>query len=121
MNGPDGRDNPRRQVIINTPSPVGVGEVPEDCLVVVEPHEASGQPIGLTGRVSTVRFAALEGTWRTKKGGVIPCAKGTLLSYLNPFAGAEQSQPRVAGRRRVVDRPDMQQLFSFTQDPGHEH
>lgn len=110
---PDGSDNPLRQVIVNTHSPLIVGEVDDDCLVIAEPHEVNGESYHLGGRVATVRFAALARTWRTEKAGAGVCSRGTLGTYLNPLArseGPQQDQPR---GRRVVDRPDLEPLLPY--------
>jgi hypothetical protein len=103
-------DNPLRQVIINTHSPAVVLQVPEDSLVVAEKV-----PGNIHGRnVSSLRFAALPGTWRTRVG-MDTCPKSNLLSYLNPVAlwnvGQDEQASRI--RKRVIDRPELKQLLLF--------
>ncbi|WP_428261541.1 AAA family ATPase [Haliangium sp.] len=106
---PAGRDNPLRQVIINTHAPAVVGQVPDDSLVVAEPRRR----ISDGEEVASVRFSALPNTWRTAKAGVPACQRGRLLGYLNPIAAepeadADESGTRRQGTTRVVDRSDIQ-------------
>lgn len=108
---PHDSDNPLRQVIVNTHSPLVVGDVPDDALVVAEPISADGREFGVGSRVSTVRFSALAGTWRVEKGKAHPCSKGALLKYLNPLPQIPDEPRKRPGRRRVIDREDLQQLW----------
>ncbi len=72
---PVDRDNPMRQVLINTHSPVVVGEVQDSTLLVAEHCKAA------IGR--SVRFGCVEDTWRSQ---LNPCPpvipRGALLGYL---------------------------------------
>jgi predicted ATPase len=101
---PIGFDNPLRQVIINTHSPVVVQQVPEDSLLVAELKETvvDGQ------RFKRASFSYLPNTWRDHENGEDRSSKiiskGELLGYLNPVS----SQPK---QERVVDRPDLQSLI----------
>ena len=110
-----GPDNPLRQVIINTHSPVVVAQIPEDSLLVAESIDVkeSGK------RYKIVRFSPLEGTWRQKKstGEITVVSKGKVLSYLNPVVSEESSSGNGISKRkdtvpmkqrRVIDRPDLQ-------------
>ncbi|NEP56283.1 MAG: AAA family ATPase [Symploca sp. SIO2G7] len=116
------RDNPLRQVIINTHSPAVVQQVSEDSLLVAELKEAkmdSGQ------RFKQVCFSCLPNTWREKVSeGVNSIAIGKLLAYLNPVPTGESetdsnrhweanqsSQATQSKKRRVVDREDLQPLI----------
>lgn len=116
-----GVDNPLRQVIINTHSPVVVNQVPDDSLLVAELKEA----IGRSGvRFKAARFSWLSRTWRERADpDVEPVARGQLLAYLNPVLPVEQGQPETeaAGKRetrRVIDREDICQLgFAFASQP----
>lgn len=113
---PVGPDNPLRQVIINTHSPAVVGQVLDDDLVVAQLAE-----IVREGKRSTaVRFRWLPDTWRAKtdpdEHKVV--ARGELLAYLNPIPPMSpetthhtNGDARKPGRRRVVDRPDIQPLL----------
>jgi predicted ATPase len=132
---PVGPDNPLRQVIINTHSPVVVSLVPDDSLVIAELKEtvrpvddAKGKErVRREQRFQRVSFGCLEGTWRQEKAEageeVNLVAKGKLLSYLNPIPnpvpeldrnGHEMSGTKPSAKsRRVVDRPDLQPLLPF--------
>ncbi len=109
---PVGSDNPLRQVIINTHSPPVVSQVPDKSLLVAELKETmiDGQ------RCKHVVFSAVEDTWRTTRAGYPPVSKGKLLAYLNPVAqevpqdDPEAGPPPQRSQRRLIDRPDMQQL-----------
>ncbi|MFH1075729.1 MAG: AAA family ATPase [Pseudomonadota bacterium] len=111
-----GLDNPLRQVIINTHSPVVVAQVPENSLLVAESIDLneSGK------RYKVVRFSPLAETWREKKstGEITVVSKGKVLSYLTPVTSKESSfGANICSRknnipplkkRRVIDRPDLQ-------------
>ncbi|MHC4144062.1 MAG: AAA family ATPase [Planctomycetota bacterium] len=115
-------ENPLRQVIVNTHSPVVVQQVPEDTLLVAEPKEliSSGK------RFNGVRFSCLPKTWREKKSPdkVDICKLGDLLAYLNPVLPAEpdveeddvdrpksRTRARLPRSRRVIDHPDVAPYF----------
>jgi predicted ATPase len=116
-----GEDNPLRQVIVNTHSPVVVGQVPDDSLLIAELKEAVRDQL----RFKHVCFSCLPDTWRSKipEGSIV--SKGKLMAYLNPLAFAEihdnGSSPRAAKlehapTRRVVDRDDLQLLLPFPKE-----
>jgi predicted ATPase len=105
--------NPLRQVIVNTHSPVVFQQVPDDSVLLaelVEDVRYSTPPDGKPPvRFSKLQFSCLEGTWRaTKIKGHRVTGKGNLLAYLNPSASERENQ---TGRRRVMDRNDVQQLL----------
>jgi predicted ATPase len=112
---PVGPDNPLRQVIVNTHSPAVVAEVPEDSLIVADLRET----VRVGERFRRASFSFLEGTWRdTKEKASDPVnviAKGDLLPYLNPIPPPSSD---LNGHRttRVIDRPELQQLFRFVDD-----
>lgn len=110
---PLGPENPLRQVVINTHSPAVVMQVPDESILVAELKEnVRGEQ-----RFKSVRFGCLPETWRDKKsdGEASLVSKGKLLAYLNPLAPpAEGALPKM---RRVVDRPDIQQLLPFFSQP----
>ena len=95
-------DNPLRQVIINTHSPVVVGQVPDDSLLIAESKEA----VSGGHRFKRLSLSCLTDTWRSqdKKQGVV--SRGKLLAYLNPFEEAPD-----ANQKRVIDRRDIQELL----------
>jgi predicted ATPase len=102
-----GPDNPLRQVIINTHSPLVVGECPDDSLVMA--HSVDDVQAGRAFR--KIVFNGIEGTWRGKMPGR-RVAKGQLLAYLSPTSlqpavarlAQNETVPRV---RRVRERPDL--------------
>jgi predicted ATPase len=106
---PVGPDNPLRQVIINSHSPVVVSQVPDESLLVAELKEAvqGNQPF------LRASFSSLSDTWRTKANGETrPVSKGHLLAYLNPAVPVvEEYRKKTFGFRRVADRPDLQMLL----------
>ncbi|NER19501.1 MAG: AAA family ATPase [Symploca sp. SIO1C2] len=116
------RDNPLRQVVVNTHSPAVVQQVPEDSLLVAELKEEkmdSGQ------RFKRVCFSCLSDTWRHKAPeGISSVSMGKLLAYLNPvlteesetdsnrnWEASQSSQRTQPKKRRVVDREDIQPLI----------
>jgi len=75
-------------------------------------------------RFKRVKFGCLPDTWRHRGEDVYVVPKGKLLAYLNPVPiqkmevqGDGHGQVREdANQRRVIDRPDVQQLLPF---PGY--
>ena len=105
---PVGDDNPLRQVIVNTHSPVVFQQVPDDSVVFVKATEAVDQ----TGNCfKKAQFLCLSDTWRAEVSE--NAIRGDLLPYLSPVLPEEQ--PRSAVKKRVVDRDDMQRLLPFPQ------
>ena len=119
---PVGPDNPLRQVIVNTHSPLVVQQVLEDALLVAGAKEIFHE----NTRVNSACFSCLPDTWRVKKSpnrdNEPICPKGKLLEYLNPIPLAEYHDefsrvPAVVRHKtfrrvRVVDRTDVQ-LYLF--------
>lgn len=109
---PIGSDNPLRQVIINTHSPIVVSEAPDDSLLVAELKET----VHAGRRFKRASFGCLPNTWRQNAPeGVNVIPKGKLLAYLNPVS-PEPLEEKTNGQaysktRRVVDRPDLQPLL----------
>lgn len=104
-------ENPLRQVIVNTHSPVVVSNVPDDSLLVAESNEATHND----KRFSRVMFSPLEGTWRAEvPDAPRPVSRGQLLAYLNPLGSSEsERRPSVMKVHRVMDRPELQALLPF--------
>lgn len=112
---PVGPDNPLRQVIVNTHSPVVVANVPDDSLLVAEPRES----VRDSQRFSRVVFSPLANTWRsTILDAPPPVSRGRLLYYLNPLASPQErrSTETRRGRQRVMDRADLQALLPFVDE-----
>lgn len=78
-NQPTGEDNPMRQILIATHSPVLVKlESPDDLIYadIVKVKGLDGKP------ASTIRCKCLVDSWRAKRGGPI-IDKGSIVAYLN--------------------------------------
>ncbi|MBI4661107.1 MAG: AAA family ATPase [Verrucomicrobia bacterium] len=109
------RDNPLRQVIINTHSPSVVRLVPEEALLVAELVEGLRVKQRTSGsttlRFNELQFGCLKDTWRAKE---LPepriTSKASLLAYLNPAAGERHESTT---RKRVMDRPDLQMFLGL--------
>jgi hypothetical protein len=108
---PTGDDNPLRQVIINTHSPVVVSQVPDDTLVFAVSEQRTVQDSFIKG----VSFRCLSKTWRAdpaKKAKMPIIAKGKALAFLQPIA--EKGDPsRKGSDRRVIDREDLLDQLSL--------
>ncbi len=75
-----GDDNPLRQVIINTHSPIVVGQVPDESVIFAVPEQriVAGQVI------KGVSFRCLSGTWRAQdKVGMRTLQKGRALAFFS--------------------------------------
>lgn len=110
-NYPIGRDNPLRQIIVNTHSPAVVAQVDVNSLLVIQLEEKNRNGLKFKAPV----FQCVRDTWRAKR---VPNAKtvspGKLLSYLNPVAAADKKYPPDAKRcRRVIDMPEFQLMLPF--------
>jgi predicted ATPase len=73
-------DNPLRQVIINSHSPIVVQSVPEDSLYIAKNTETYSPAFGK--KISYTSFAAIKETWRAEKGLSETIASGDLIAYL---------------------------------------
>lgn len=121
IQAPIGPDNPLRQVIVNTHSPVVVAQAPEDSLLFARLQETK-----VGGRlIPHVQFAPLTNSWRAvaepnqaEPSASIP--KGVVLEYLYSVAFDPTEPPVVAPKgngirgRRVIDGPDYQIAFPFS-------
>ncbi len=76
---PIGQDNPLRQIIINTHSPLVIQRLQTDNIIVSQAYKRDGASLSL--------FCPILGTWRTKsaiQGEESPVSFGALLDYLGP-------------------------------------
>lgn len=107
---PVDEDNPLRQVIVNTHSPLVARQVPDDSLLIAVPGT-----IRREGRVVvSPDFRWLPGTWRAERSpGKRAVALGQLLSYLNPVDPLPEEEKLFHGKR-VIDRDDVQQWLPFS-------
>ncbi len=93
-----GDDNPLRQVIVNTHSPLVVRLVPEDSLLIAEGREE------LDGdrRFTRTEFRWLPKTWRAeRRADITPSSLGKLLSYLDPGLPETPPHERTENRASV--------------------
>jgi predicted ATPase len=115
---PVGPENPLRQVIINTHSPMVVAAVPDESLLLARNVAA----VEDKRRFGKVVFCAVRGTWRTKVKnepvGIVE--KGEILTYLNPLGLIRASSPSEftppgallpTSQQRVIDNPEFQMLL----------
>jgi predicted ATPase len=98
-------DNPLRQVIVNTHSPVVASEAPDNSLLVVLPQTLRREGLLVTIPV----FRWLPETWRAQAFPAAPTVPlGQLISYLSPV-DQEKRRPET----RVIDRKDIQRWLPF--------
>jgi predicted ATPase len=106
---PVAEDNPLRQVIINTHSPLVVSQVHEDSLIVAELNEVILNEHGY----KRACFRWLPDTWRHKAFPEIhPVAKGKVLALLSPIVIDEEKKKKNKPRR-VIDREDLAPYLPF--------
>lgn len=111
-------ENPFRQVILNTHSPLVVSIIPEDCLLMADFQEVYDAP-SKTKFQKTV-FKSLGGTWRAEADSRYVITKGMLLNYLNPVSANDRGQQSAfpAKTKRVIDRTEVnknQILINFSE------
>lgn len=106
------RDNPMRQVIVNTHSPGVVACVPEDTLILADAVERVQD--GRRERLLSLR--GMPGTWRSAEGDQTSLTP--LMSYLAPPAQRPAPDHRLGGSKRVIDRNDVRQLQLLNIDPA---
>ena len=73
-------DNPLRQVIINTHSPIVVGAVPDESLYLAKTKEVFIEQFGK--KVKSTHFSALKNTWKTEHNLAPITSVGDVMSYL---------------------------------------
>lgn len=93
-----GTDNPLRQIIINTHSPLVIERLPLDSLIVSQAYKLDG--------ASLSTFSPIQNTWRAASAESSstgrPVGLGSLLAYLSQDDLAEES---------VTDRPNLRQAY----------
>ncbi|MFO7655744.1 MAG: AAA family ATPase [Bacteroidales bacterium] len=104
------KDNPLRQVIVNTHSPLVVSEVPDDSLLFADFEIRKG--------TKSVIFRPLKDTWRTRLTGYeSPIVKGKILGYLNPYNTNKDNPSKKT--KRVIDRPEFKQLTQLAKKQSY--
>lgn len=106
------RDNPLRQVIVNTHSPSVVRCISEQDLLHADSVALAGG--GVERRRLVVR--CLRGTWRHDHG-MDPVPPGAILPYLNPPI-SDRAAPETRLRGRVEDRDEFQGFLPFASVGG---
>ena len=104
---PINNDNPLRQVIINTHSPLVVGEVMEGSLLFAQSEK--------TNNSKYVIYKGLKGTWREQLMNNY-LNKADLLNYLNPPELQSEIDKSVRSKRvetKVKDREELQLAIPF--------
>lgn len=113
-------DNPLRQVIINTHSPVVVRLAPAESLYLAKQKERYETAFGK--KISYTAFSALGNTWKTDNKLVEVTSLGEIMDYLDSPANsnqvivAEQQQEyakKPSRRKRTVAENIQQQLSLF--------
>jgi predicted ATPase len=103
---PSDSNNPLRQIIVNTHSPLVVAEIPAECLLMAT--------LERSGKDKFIKLKHLSDTWRDKV--EIPgqtITKGDLIVYLNPYKIPARKNKN-SGQLRVIDRKELGQLSLFT-------
>ena len=103
---PTASDNPLRQIIINTHSPVVVQQVEDQDLLCAELKGAG------------VTFGCLPETWRAKEETSHIVSRGLIGAYLNPTIAVLPDTREIAIHTRkrhvrVIDRMDLQPFLPF--------
>ena len=102
---PVDQENPLRQVIINTHSPIVVAEIPDSSLFFAEFNSKQDR---------TVAFRPLSGTWQAKTfPNTRPIRKQDLVRYLSPVSVEPSLDNPTNGQpRKVKARPEVAKIFS---------
>lgn len=85
-----GSDNPLRQVIVSTHSPVVVARVPHESLLFADHSDVS---TALSGQLKALRLRPMAHTWRTRKSDQPVITKGEVLHYLGSMKDSGDDPP----------------------------
>ncbi len=96
-----GDDNPLRQVIINTHSPIVVGAVSDESLYLAKSKEIYSEIF--SKKIRSTSFAALEGTWKTKNKLAQPSSLAEIVSYLGETK-SEKNENTLSSSSLVVPK-----------------
>jgi len=94
-----GDDNPLRQVIVSTHSPVVAARAKAEELVFADHQDAPGF---LPGKMRSLVLRPIKGTWRSGSGAA-PVAKGEIIRYLDTL-------------RPERDGPEAETVFKFVEN-----
>ena len=104
-----GEENPLRQVIINTHSPLVVSELPDDSLIYAQ--------LAKSQKSTSVVLRCIEGTWRNRAMGMPAVAKGELVSYLGGIPYYGRARRRKGNKdHTVADFGFEQGIFEFMRE-----
>ena len=101
-------DNPLRQIIINTHSPIVVSEVPDDSLVMTAMEKAQND-----GTVCLrTRLLSVKGTWRTAKNkDTLFISKNAIAAYLSIDASEETGLADTGKQHKIKNSPSLQLML----------
>lgn len=115
---PVDEDNPLRQVIINTHSPLVVSNVSDESLYLAKGKEMFD--IELKRKINYTGFSALQATWKTEKAEMEPTSLGDIHAYLDktvfqPTVADNVSEPlaeyqKEQGKRKKSVKDHINQL-----------
>jgi len=83
-------DNPFRQVIINSHSPLVVSNIPDESLYLAKDKEVFMESFGMKVKYTT--FSALKNTWKTNRELAEFTSKGDIIAYLESRIMSESDQ-----------------------------
>jgi hypothetical protein len=102
-----GEDNPLRQIIVSTHSPVVTARVRKEQLVFADHRDAPGYP---PGKRQSLVMRPIMGTWRDRAD-VLPVAQGEILGYLNTLRPSQRE--RDDPETTVFEYAEQQLALSF--------
>jgi predicted ATPase len=92
-------DNPLRQVIINTHSPIVASSVPDESLYLAKSKERYVDQF--TRKIQYTGFSAMQGTWKTQYKLADITSSGEILAYLD---------------KKLIEQPNVENMVSETQE-----
>ncbi|AWG26158.1 AAA family ATPase [Flavobacterium kingsejongi] len=103
-------DNPLRQVIINTHSPIVVSAVPDESLYLAKKKEMYMSEFEM--KINRTAFSALQNTWKTENGLAEHTSIGEIISYLDKgyIHNPNPKKDKGNGKRTVGESIDQLRL-----------
>ncbi len=116
-------DNPLRQVIVNSHSPLVVKKVSDESLYLIRTQE--NYLAALETKVRHTALAALPSTWKTQQAGAALIGMGEILAYLGDSLVQAESVsgydvpkfPSPGSRVSRTTRENLEQQFEMSFDP----